>query len=167
VPDLTHPSPNHSARPPGVAPRLIVLHADAGQSDAGTLAWCADPASKVSYHALVGRRGSLYTLVPFTRKAWHAGVSAWQGIANVNDFSLGFAFANRHDGAEPLTPGQIDVMLGLVEGWARGVVTLEAVTTHADVSPGRKTDPLKCPGFHFPDYEAAFARGVAARRIAA
>ena len=122
-----------------------------------------DPASKVSYHALVGRQGQYYTCVDLDRRAWHAGVAEWNGIRDVNGWSIGLAFCNKHDAKEALTPIQIAVMLGVVEGLARTVPTLEAITTHHAVAPTRKRDPLDCVGFDLAEYEAAFARGVASR----
>lgn len=179
--DLTHPSPNW--KPRVAKPRVLVLHADAGASDKATLDWCskdsaalkalwdATPPKKrppkpwgpVSYHDLVGRNGTLYTLVDHARQAFHAGDSEWKGIRWINGISIGLAFANRHDGTEPLTPAQIAVMLGNVEGLARIIPSLEAVTTHHLVAPTRKKDPLDCPGFDLAMYEEAFARGVASR----
>ena len=150
--ELTHPSPNHGARPKGATIRLVVLHADAGTSDAGTLAWCADPASKVSYHILIGRNGKVYTLVHENRRAWHAGKGAWGGSTDVNSISVGVAFANKHDGVEPLTPLQLAVMPDVVRGLRERHPTIEAIVTHADVAPGRKTDPTLAPGFRIEDY---------------
>ena len=49
-------------------------------------------------------------------------------------------------GVEPLTPSQIAKAMALVEFWAATYPTIEAVVTHADVAPHRKTDPLKSPG---------------------
>jgi N-acetylmuramoyl-L-alanine amidase len=163
MPDLTHPSPHHNARPSGAFPRILVLHSDAGKSDRGTLDWLAHPDSKVSYHGLVGRQGRYYTCVELERRAWHAGVAKWQNVSDVNGWSIGVAFCNAHDGVEALTPGQMAVMLGVVEGLARTVLTLEAVTTHAAIAPGRKTDPLNSVGFQLADYELAFSRGVGSR----
>jgi N-acetylmuramoyl-L-alanine amidase len=122
-----------------------------------------DPASKVSYHFLLGRSGQLYSLVDPKHRAWHAGVAEWNGIKDVNAVSLGVSFANKHDGVEALTPIQIAVMLGAVEGWARVFPTLEAVTTHHAIAPTRKRDPLDSPGFDLAAYEEAFRRGVASR----
>ena len=150
--ELSHPSPHHNARPKGSVIRCIVLHADAGNSDAGTLAWCADPASKVSYHILVGRNGKVYTLVHENRRAWHAGKGAWGGSTDVNSISVGVAFANKHDSLEPLTPLQLAVMPDVVRGLRERHPTIEAVVTHADVAPGRKRDPLDAPGFRIEDY---------------
>ena len=160
--ELTHPSPHYNGRR-GQPIRLLVLHASAGKSDAGDLAWLADPASKVSYHALIGRQGSFYTVVDIDNRAWHAGVSTWNGVKDVNGISLGLSFCNRHDGVEALTPNQMAVGLGVVEGWARAIVSLEAITTHQAIAPGRKHDPLHSVGFRLEDYEEAFLRGVKSR----
>ena len=148
--DLTHPSPNHNARTSPI--RLIVLHADASPSEKGTLGWFMDPASKVSYHVLIGRQGTVYRIVDESRRAWHAGKSAWPGIADVNSASLGLSFANRHDGREALTPVQIAVAQDIIADWRARYPTIEAVTTHAAVAPGRKTDPLGSVGFRLEDY---------------
>lgn len=139
-----YPSPHHSARPsPGLVSG-IVLHADAGASDAGTLSWCAAPHSRVSYHYLVGRDGTVYRLVPEARRAWHAGVSAAAGRENCNDWTVGVACANRQDG-EPFPEAQVAALIRLVCEIRRRhpAVTLDRVLTHEQVArpEGRKTDP--------------------------
>ena len=148
---VTHPSPNHNARPAGAAPSLIVLHATAGSNESGDVYWCCQPESKVSYHAIVGRRGAIYVLVPLERRAWHAGVSEWRGRKNVNDFSIGLAFTNRHDGTQALSKEQITVMRTLIANIHRKYPGLP-VTTHGAIAPGRKTDPHDIPNFHLADY---------------
>ena len=150
--NLTHPSPNFGKRPAGVVPRLVVLHADAGASDAGTISWLQSPESGVSYHALVGRQGGVFTFVDYADRAWHAGKSSWQGVPNVNDFSIGLAFANKHDGVEALTPIQIAVMQAVVQSVRQLYPNIE-VTTHAAIAPTRKRDPLDSPGFNLADYQ--------------
>jgi N-acetylmuramoyl-L-alanine amidase len=151
---ITHASPHHNARPKGQPIRVIVLHADAGKSDAGTLAWLQSPVSKVSYHVLIGRAGQVYRLVPESRRAWHAGVSQWDGHTDVNNVSLGLAFANRHDGIEPLTPAQIASARAVVAAWRAKYPGIQAVVTHHDVAPTRKRDPLDSPGFTLSDFTA-------------
>lgn len=150
--ELTHPSPHQNSRTGPI--RLIVMHSDAGKSDAGTLAWLADPDSKVSYHVLIGRQGQVYTIVPESRRAWHAGKATWEGHADVNGCSLGLAFANRHDGTEALTPLQIASAQSVVAEWRQKYPGIRAVVTHADVAlpKGRKDDPLRSPGFALADY---------------
>lgn len=143
-------SPNHNSRGQK-AIALIVLHADAGASDAGTVSWIQSSESKVSYHVLVGRDGTLYRLVPDDRRAWHAGKSLWQGEKDVNAISLGLAFANRHNGIEAMTAAQRETARQVIAEWRTKYGPLP-VTTHAQVAPGRKTDPEQMPGFALADY---------------
>lgn len=87
-------SPNQGGALAG--PTLIVMHytasgGDTGQGDADFLASAAAPASA---HVVVGRGGDVRQIVPFDRKAWHAGQSVWRGRPNVNDFSIGIEIDN-------------------------------------------------------------------------
>lgn len=150
MPIVERRSPNHNSRG-AKAIALIVLHADAGRTDAGTLAWLQSSESKVSYHVLIGRDGTTYRCVPDDRRAWHAGKAYWMGEKDVNGISLGLAFANRHDGIEALTAAQRVAAQAQVEAWQRAYGPL-AITTHAQVAPGRKTDPEQMPGFALADY---------------
>lgn len=135
------PSPNHGPRPPGVRPDLIVIHGSAGDSAAGDLSWIRNPASKVSYHYLVGRNGNVYRLVPESRRAWHAGVSSWQGRPDTNDYSIGISLSNRGPG-EPFTPEQYTALIALTRDvMARWNIPQSRIVGHLDVAPGRKFDP--------------------------
>lgn len=144
-------SPNHNARPKGVAIDTLVLHADASPDAKSSISWIRSPESKVSYHVLIDRDGSVYRFVDTARRAWHAGKSVFQGRENVNDFSIGLSFANRNDGKEPYTDLQYQVGAAVAAGWMRvhPAITLDRITTHAAISPGRKTDPL---GFDLPRF---------------
>lgn len=148
---LTNPSPNHSDRK-GHKVELIVLHADAAPTEKSCLSWVQSSESRVSYHALVGRDGKVYTIVPYDRMAWHVGKSEWNGRKGANLFSIGLSFSNRNDGIEPLTDAQRRAMKVLIADVRRKYGHLP-VTTHAQVSPGRKTDPENVPGFALQDYE--------------
>ena len=53
------------------------------------LARLCDPASQVSAHYLIARDGEVFALVDEGDRAWHAGVSAWQGIRDINSASVG------------------------------------------------------------------------------
>lgn len=143
------PSPNWNARKAGNGPELIVLHGTAGRSDEGDLSWLCDPASRVSYHYLIGRDGRIWQLVAEKNRAWHAGRSVYQGRtdaggASVNGISIGVAFSNRGPSPtpEPYTDAQYDAGAWLCSNiWERRGVDISRITTHAVVSPGRKTDP--------------------------
>jgi N-acetylmuramoyl-L-alanine amidase len=136
-------SPNHSARPAGTIIDAICLHADASPTVAQSLSWILSAQSKVSYHYLIGRMGDVYECVHPSRKAWHAGVSVFEGRPNVNDYSIGVSFGNKNDGQEPYRADQIEagvaLCVDLIRRWP--AITVERITMHSVISPGRKTDP--------------------------
>lgn len=145
-------SPNHKARPAGVKPAVITIHASAGKSDAGDISWICSPVSKVSYHYHIGRDGEIRELVDPKFQAYHAGESEWKGRKYVNQFSIGVAWGNRHDQTEFLTGAQVKAMRELIDWLAEKYPSLSEVVTHKDVAPTRKTDPELCPNFHKPDW---------------
>lgn len=139
-------SPHFSGRA-GRKISLVVIHGDAGKSDAGTIAWLKDPSSKVSYHYLVGRDGTVHQFVDESQKAWHAGKSTYNGEeidGSVNAISIGVAFANDGLGKEPYNLEQYDAGAELVADICRRhSIPLHRVRGHCDVSPGRKEDPYR------------------------
>jgi N-acetylmuramoyl-L-alanine amidase len=152
------PSPNHSPRAARVT--AIVLHADAASKIESSLDWVRRPESRVSYHVMVSRLGTVFSVVHPDRTAWHAGESHFAGERFVNRFSVGVAFANRNDGVEPFPPVQqsaaADVCARLCQHYG---IPVSRITTHAAIAPGRKTDPV---GLDL----AAFQALVAARLTA-
>lgn len=142
-------SPNHSPRKAPIS--AIVLHADASSRIESSLEWVRRRESRVSYHIMIGRNGTVFGVVPPERKAWHAGVSTFEGQANVNEFSVGVALSNRNDGVEPFPVSQLaaaaDVCAILCGVYG---IPVSRITTHAAIAPGRKTDPrgLNLSAFH-------------------
>lgn len=54
----------------------------------------------VSAHLVLRRNGECLQYVPFAQRAWHAGVSEFEGRESCNDFSIGIeleGYANRPD----------------------------------------------------------------------
>lgn len=144
---LTHPSPHHSPR---VVPvQSVCLHWTGG-SYAGGVAWCTDPRSKVSYHAIVGPDGDVATLVPWDRAAWSVGRSVapppftFSRAGNSATENIALAGGPRFG---PVTHEQFNrtVLLIADRFCARrwGVDDLWRIAGHADfASPrGRKVDP--------------------------
>lgn len=131
------------------------MHADASPNEEATLSWVQSPKSKVSYHVLIARDGTTYRIVPDNRIAWACGVSAWNGVSDVNSVSLNVAFANRQDGREPLTTAQRVAAQAVITEWLHRWPAIEAVTTHAIVArpKGRKHDPETAPNFHLTEYQ--------------
>ena len=96
---------------------------------------------KVSSHLFIERDGSITQFVPFDKKAWHAGVSNFNGRENCNEFSIGIEL----EGTDELeyTQEQYD---SLVEVSRELMVSYPLITKgnivgHCDIAPGRKTDP--------------------------
>lgn len=77
-----------------ITPRFIVMHYTAGWSAEGSISWLTNKKSKVSAHLVIGRDGIITQLVPFNRKAWHAGPSAYEGYRNLNTYSIGIELDN-------------------------------------------------------------------------
>ena len=122
-----------------IVPRAIVLHHTAG-SYAGSVAWCADPASRVSYHAIIAKDGRRTVLADPDERAWHAGVSSWRGRRDLNSWSIGAAFegdTNERTLGEDEMASMADYLLPIMRQYG---LTLADVTDHRTVSPGRKDD---------------------------
>lgn len=85
-------SPNQG---PGViTPQFLVMHFTAGRSAQSSIGHLTNPAAKASAHLVIGRDGSITQLVDFNKRAWHAGISHWDGRDNVNAFSIGIELDN-------------------------------------------------------------------------
>lgn len=87
-------------------PRFIVMHYTAGGSGAGSRDYMLksptqkqrllDAGKKIyaSAHVVVDRDGSVWQIIPFNRKARHAGTSSWRGLESLNSYSVGIEIAN-------------------------------------------------------------------------
>jgi len=117
-----------------------------------------DPASKVSCHYVITEDGIILQLVPESERAWHAGVSAWNGATDINLASIGIEIVNPgHGFGYPDFPqAQIDAVIKLCcDIVARVPIPPTRVLAHSDVAPSRKTDP----GEKFP-WRQLYAAGV-------
>lgn len=95
----------------------------------------------VSAHLLIKRTGEVVQFVPFTKRAWHAGQSYFQGQTHCNDFSIGIELEGTD--TEPYTESQyqqlVDVLRLLMRAYP--AIQRERIVGHCDIAPGRKTDP--------------------------
>lgn len=162
-------SPNRDPRPAGTAPDLIVIHGISLPPGEFGGPWIdslftntLDPAAHpyfaqvahltVSAHFLIRRDGEVVQYVSCNERAWHAGVSSWEGRANCNDFSVGIELEGT-DGM-PYEPAQYRILAGLILslGDAYPGLSQERLAGHSDVAPGRKSDPG--PAFDWPRLRA-------------
>jgi hypothetical protein len=77
-PDTVHETPNQGDR--GATINALILHNTAG-GFSGSVSWLCNPKSKVSAHLVVGRQGQVAQIVPFSKRAWHAGSGRWNGCS--------------------------------------------------------------------------------------
>ncbi|MEI2684893.1 MAG: N-acetylmuramoyl-L-alanine amidase [Cypionkella sp.] len=141
---LQMPSPNHNERPANAKINTIVLHHTAMAGDARAVArFFANPKAGASSHYIVDRDGSLVQPVADDRRSWHAGKSEFNGVGDVNNFSIGIEICNVGDSQEPYSDAQYDGIIRLV-GWLVQTyqVPLNQITRHRDVAvpKGRKID---------------------------
>ncbi len=96
---------------------------------------------EVSAHLFIERNGAITQFVPFSARAWHAGVSSFDGVANCNDYSIGIELEGTDE--LPYSDEQYQVLekvtRQLMQTYPK--LTAERITGHDQVAPGRKTDP--------------------------
>lgn len=110
---------------------------------------------KVSAHFLVRRTGELLQFVCCAKRAWHAGASTWRSRDRCNDFSIGVELEGVDDSA--YADAQYQTLSRLLLA-LRGRYPIVDVVGHADISPGRKTDPG--PAFDWGSFRDSLAVAV-------
>lgn len=138
------PSPNFDGRPHVVPIDMLVLHYTGMESASAALARLCDPCSAVSAHYLVDEDGAVYRLVAEEQRAWHAGVSSWRGMTDINARSIGIELVNPgHEfGYRPFPEPQMVAVTVLCEDIVRRrQIPARNVVGHSDVAPRRKMDP--------------------------
>lgn len=75
-------------------PKYLVMHFTAGSNAGSSAAWLRNPRSKASAHVVIGRDGTVIQLVPFNKVAWHAGLSRWESLVGMNQYSIGIELDN-------------------------------------------------------------------------
>jgi N-acetylmuramoyl-L-alanine amidase len=162
------PSPNHSRRT-ATEITAIIYHYTAGDSQASTVKYFQDRASKVSAHYVLGRDGKVVQMVALDQAAWHAGKSKIGSADSVNAYSIGIEICNFgrltkkgdkfyvHTGAayqgpapvhaagaywEPYTDEQYKSLARLTTALL-AKYPIKHITGHSDIAlpKGRKIDP--------------------------
>jgi N-acetylmuramoyl-L-alanine amidase len=99
-----------------------------------------DPASRVSYHCIVAKDGKRTVLADPDERPWHAGKSGWRGRNDLNSWSIGAAFeGDTYDRelSETEMASMAEYLLPLLKKYG---LSLNDITDHRTVSPGRKDD---------------------------
>ena len=175
------PSANHNSRI-----NYVVIH-HTSENFAESLRLLTERTDNpVSAHYLVPEPGDLtyqqrrlrvYSLVPESSRAWHAGKSYWAGEEALNDRSIGIEIVNvawcADATGERAVPGpadqlcfypdfaeaQIALVIDLLQGILRRYPEIDPVDIvgHADIAPDRKVDP----GPRFP-WQRLYRAGIGA-----
>ena len=148
-------SPNFDARPEGSTIDLLVIHNISlpprnfgGTGVVELFTNTLDPQEhpyyatiaslRVSAHLFIRRSGSAIQFVRCNERAWHAGVSSWNGRERCNDFSIGIELEGTDE--MPFTYAQYAKLIGIAH-LLRQVYGIAHVAGHSDIAPDRKTDP--------------------------
>lgn len=170
------PSPHFDDRPPNELISLLVIHnisLPAGEFSAqplhshidalfmGQLDCDAHPSFaslagvRVSAHCVIWRDGQIFYYVPFDKRAWHAGISSFDGRERCNDYAIGVELEGTDN--LPYTEQQYQSLIRLTH-YLRALypaITADRITGHSDIAPGRKTDPGN--SFDWNRYRSALA----------
>jgi N-acetylmuramoyl-L-alanine amidase len=155
--DTTYKSLSHASRV-----KYVILHYTVGDFRSALATLTRE--RSVSSHYLVDERPpTVYRLVDESRRAYHAGVSAWGMDTNLNLSSIGIEIVNSalrdrpYDHLympypelpqwQPYPDEQIDAVIELVKAIVKEhQICRSCILGHSDIAPTRKQDP----GPHFP-----------------
>ena len=152
------PSPNFNDRPVGEEPSLLVIHnislppGQFGGDSVEKFFTNQLPVEQhpffqtiakltVSAHFFIQRTGVIIQFVPLHKRAWHAGVSSFEGRENCNDYAIGIELEGTD--VEQYSREQYEVLIALtraIMGRYPGISS-GRIVGHSDIAPGRKTDP--------------------------
>jgi len=138
------PSPNHGPRLEPSRIDMLVLHYTGMATAAAALAWQCGPEARVSAHYSVEENGVIWRLVPEARRAFHAGISCWDGETDLNAVSIGVEIVNPgHEwGYRPFPEAQMVAAERLCQDLlVRHPIPPHRVVGHSDIAPERKSDP--------------------------
>ncbi|MBD3610342.1 MAG: 1,6-anhydro-N-acetylmuramyl-L-alanine amidase AmpD, partial [Gammaproteobacteria bacterium] len=149
------PSPNHDERPDESDICLLVIHGISLPPGEFGGKWIddlftnqLDPDAhpyfqnihqlEVSSHLLIRRTGDIIQYVPLQKRAWHAGVSRFEGRERCNDFAIGIELEGTDDTPyeaiqyQRLAEVSHEIMLQYP------AIDKEHIVGHSDIAPGRK-----------------------------
>lgn len=164
------PSPNFGPRPVGMPVSLLVIHNVSLPVGQFTHNYIADlflntldcsahesfsdlKGLQVSSHFLIRRNGLVQQFVSGFDRAWHAGVSHFQGRDGCNDFSIGIEL----EGSDhlPFEDAQYTSLVKLSQTLLQ-YFPISHIAGHEEIAPGRKTDPG--PYFDWLRYQKALGQ---------
>jgi len=121
-------------------PNYVIIHHTAQDSVKQTLNTFTLVRTQVSAHYVVSRDGKVYHMLNDYLRSWHAGVSKWGSVTDMNSCSIGIELDN--NGLEPFNEAQIKSLVLLLARLKKAYnIPTANFIGHSDIAPGRKTDP--------------------------
>lgn len=130
-------SPNYAIRKYSL--QFVIIHYTEMRFEDALTKLC-DDRSNVSSHYLICENGDIFNLVDDRCAAWHAGVSHWNGINAINDYSIGIELDNL--GVSEFPKQQIKSCIELCKQLVKmHNIPRANILGHSDIAPNRKIDP--------------------------
>jgi len=155
-----------------INPSFLIIHYTATDNASSPISWFKDTkgnTSKIAAHIVLGKDGAITQMIPFDKKANHAGSSNWDGKDGMNTFGIGIEVVNAGQVSKTFPaktnsvikishkhnpPGvgageywfnypqvQLDALYKLSRAILSAYPNIKSTLGHDDVSPYRKTDP--------------------------
>ena len=135
---------NYSYRKKNKTVKYIIIHYTGMIDFNAAYKKLNDLKSKVSCHYLISRNGKIYNLLCPKFKGWHAGISEWKKVKNLNDYSIGIELENKgHEyGYTNFTDRQYHGIKKLIKFLKFNFFIKDKdIVFHSDIAPNRKKDP--------------------------
>ena len=142
-------SPNYDYRKSKSIKFIIIHYTALGSLEEAIKHLCLKN-NKVSSHYLISQKGEVYNLVSDAKRAWHAGLSFWQGKSDINSLSIGIELDYSPSGLNNKFSNKLKTNLCLLLQYLvkKYQIVPENILGHSDIAPYRKIDP----GKQFPWY---------------
>lgn len=151
-------SPYFNERPAGTKISLLVIHCISlpegiygGKQIEQLFTGCLDCTEhhsfsdlkglEVSTHCVIRRDGKIEQYVAFDKRAWHAGVSCFEGVEACNDYSIGVELEGTDHTDYTLAQYASLATLTKLLVARYPDLTKQRITAHSEIAPGRKCDP--------------------------
>jgi len=121
-------------------PSFIIIHHTAQNACLQTLATFTTVKSAVSAHYVICKDGTIHHMLNDYLRAYHAGVSKWGNLIDINSASIGIELDN--NGFETFDSLQIKSLISLLTR-LKSTYTIPTANFigHGDIAPTRKNDP--------------------------
>lgn len=133
-------------------PNFVIIHHTAQDSLEQTIRTFTIARTQTSAHYVIGKDGKVVQMVNDYLRANHAGVGRWGNDTDLNSSSIGIELDNNGLG-EPYSEALMASLIKLL-GTLKQKYNIPTANFigHADIAPGRKTDPYKFPWKQLADH---------------